>query len=294
MPKKRIIIVTAYMLACCIILGAYSFVVIKERGKSHQINEEYKKDKEKLYLDESNEREVLKDKLVEDLDDFLSSDYTEVSINSRSNGKSSFSSVTMLKEGENTLYAVSIDNDHEDSYINIMSDSNYAYVKNNIDSNWERTQNKEDLTKGIMLNSKYISYVSLIYAALDAGLAYEYSPRDSGYVIKIEKDDAAELDFQSINTKIKNIDKLRIYENYLISNEQFFKFYDEELGIVRKRYTLSLGKDETFFVEVLKNTKEDKLERISSLGRRKIKDSMKEKESFLSRFERTKSKYRGN
>ncbi len=49
-----------------------------------------------------------------------------------------------------------------------------------------------------------------------------------------------------------------------------------------------------FFVEVLKNTKEDKLERISSLGRRKIKDSMKEKESFLSRFERTKSKYRGN
>ena len=29
MPKKRIIIVTAYMLACCIILGAYSFVITK-------------------------------------------------------------------------------------------------------------------------------------------------------------------------------------------------------------------------------------------------------------------------
>ena len=294
MPKKRIIIVTAYMLACCIIVGAYSFVVIKEGKKSPQTSEENKKHKEQTDLDESNERDVLKDKLVEDLDDFLSSDYSEVSMNSRSNDKSSFSSVTMLKEGENTLYNVSIDYDRGDSHIYIMSDNNYAYVKSNIDSNWERTQNKEDLTKGIMLNSKYISYVSLIYAALDAGLAYEYSPRDSGYVIKIEKDDAADLDFRSINTKIKNIDKLRIYENYLISNEQLFKFYDEELGIVRKRYTLSLEKNETFFVEVLKNSKKDELERISSLGRRKIKDSTKEKDSFLSLFERTKSKYRGN
>jgi len=47
-------------------------------------------------------------------------------------------------------------------------------------------------------------------------------------------------------------------------------------------------------VEVLKNSKKDELERISSLGRRKIKDSTKEKDSFLSLFERTKSKYRGN
>ena len=45
---------------------------------------------------------------------------------------------------------------------------------------------------------------------------------------------------------------------------------------------------------ILKNSKKDELERISSLGRRKIKDSTKEKDSFLSLFERTKSKYRGN
>ena len=118
------------MLACCIIVGAYSFVVIKEGKKRPQTSEENKKHKEQTDLDESNERDVLKDKLVEDLDEFLSSDYSEVSMNSRSNGKSSFSSVTMLKEGENTLYNVSIDYDRGDSYINIMSDNNYAYVKN--------------------------------------------------------------------------------------------------------------------------------------------------------------------
>ena len=117
MPKKRIIIVTAYMLACCIVVGAYSFVVIKEGKKSLQTSEENKKHKEQTDLDESNERDVLKDKLVEDLDDFLSSDYSEVSMNLRSNDKSSFSSVTMLKEGENTLYNVSIDYDRGDSNI---------------------------------------------------------------------------------------------------------------------------------------------------------------------------------
>ena len=117
MPKKRIIIVTAYMLACCIVVGAYSFVVIKEGKKSLQTSEENKKHKEQTDLYESNERDVLKDKLVEDLDDFLSSDYSEVSMNLRSNDKSSFSSVTMLKEGENTLYNVSIDYDRGDSNI---------------------------------------------------------------------------------------------------------------------------------------------------------------------------------
>jgi len=72
-------------------------------------------------------------------------------MNSRSNDKSSFSSVTMLKEGENTLYNVSIDYDPGDSHIYIMSDNNYAYVKSNIDF---KTKNNYFLKDGCFYFAK--------------------------------------------------------------------------------------------------------------------------------------------
>ena len=56
MPKNRIIIVTAYMLACCIIVGAYSFIVIKEGKKAPKLAKKIKNTKNKrIYMSQMKE-----------------------------------------------------------------------------------------------------------------------------------------------------------------------------------------------------------------------------------------------
>jgi len=312
MLKKKLFAVAMYVLACFTVLSACASTAKEETEQSSEKKakkkDKKKKDKEKeegsgdtkeseketaetlADLESMDERERLKAQLAMELDDFLSSDFTSIATYSENSDKSYKYSIfsSRIKDEEAVLYTSVIEDSKNNYSVNLMTDGKVGYVSYGDTPGWDRIEDKEALISGRMTDASYISYISFMYAAIDAGLDCPYASDYSAYYITTNEETAGKLDLKAIKSKLNNADKFSEYEQYLVLNEQYLKAYDKGLGVVRKSFLFEFEDNEIYFMEIL-NGPEDADLYHSVTKRIKSSDDEENRVNTIEKFNKIKS-----
>jgi lipoprotein len=311
MIKKKVFAVIMYVLACCTVLSACTFATKEEteqssekKAKKKSKKSKDKAEKNKVSTEEdtkseekaknlagtnkSGDSKELKDKLVEELDDFLASDCTMIVI---SNEATNYKIVEVRVETESDVIYSSLSQlGSENDRTNIITDGKIGYIKYGDSEGWYRIREEDAglLDGGPLIDGNYIHYISLFYAALDAGLDPTYSSSYGAYYMEIDKETAEKLNLQAIRSKLSNSDKLAEFDMYLSEYEAYLKTYDEQNGIKLKTYLLFMKDDEIAVTETLNSESNETLE-ISIATRAKAEENAKTKEEQIEIFNTIKS-----
>ena len=311
MINKKVFAVIMYVLACCTVLSACTFATKEEieqssekKAKKKSKKSKDKAEKNKVSTEEdtkseekaknlagtnkSGDSKELKDKLVEELDDFLASDCTMIVV---SNEATNYKIVEVRVETEgDVIYSSLSQLGSENDRTNIITNGKIGYIKYGDSEGWYRIREEDTglLDGGPLIDGNYIHYISLFYAALDAGLDPTYSSSYGAYYMEIDKDMAEKLNLQAIRSKLSNSDKLAEFDMYLSEYEAYLKTYDEQNGIKLKTYLLFMKDDEIAVSETLNSESNDTLE-ISIATRAKAEENSKTKEEQIEIFNAIKS-----
>ena len=311
MIKKKVFAVIMYVLACCTVLSACTFATKEEteqssekKAKKKSKKSKDKAEKNKVSTEEdtkseekaknlagtnkSGDSKELKDKLVEELDDFLASDCTMIVI---SNEATNYKIVEVRVETESDVIYSSLSQlGSENDRTNVITDGKIGYIKYGDSEGWYRIREEDAglLDGGPLIDGNYIHYISLFYAALDAGLDPTYSSSYGAYYMEIDKETAEKLNLQAIRSKLSNSDKLAEFDMYLSEYEAYLKTYDEQNGIKLKTYLLFMKDDEIAVTETLNSESNETLE-ISIATRAKAEENAKTKEEQIEIFNTIKS-----
>lgn len=311
MIKKKLFAVLMYVLACCTVLSACTSTTKEEteqssekKAKKKSKKSKDKAEKNKVSTEEdtkseekaknlagtnkSGDSKELKDKLVEELDDFLASDCTMIVI---SNETTNYKIVEVRVETEgDVIYSSLSQLGSENDRTNIITDGKIGYIKYGDSEGWYRIREEDAglLDGGPLIDGNYIHYISLFYAALDAGLDPTYSSSYGAYYMEIDKETAEKLNLQAIRSKLSNSDKLAEFDMYLSEYEAYLKTYDEQNGIKLKTYLLFMKDDEIAVTETLNSESNETLE-ISIATRAKAEENAKTKEEQIEIFNTIKS-----
>ena len=311
MIKKKVFAVIMYVLACCTVLSACTFATKEEteqssekKAKKKSKKSKDKAEKNKVSTEEdtkseekaknlagtnkSGDSKELKDKLVEELDDFLASDCTMIVI---SNEATNYKIVEVRVETEgDVIYSSLSQLGSENDRTNIITNGKIGYIKYGDSEGWYRIREEDAglLDGGPLIDGNYIHYISLFYAALDAGLDPTYSSSYGAYYMDIDKETAEKLNLQAIRSKLSNSDKLAEFDMYLSEYEAYLKTYDEQNGIKLKTYLLFMKDDEIAVTETLNSESNETLE-ISIATRAKAEENAKTKEEQIEIFNTIKS-----
>ena len=311
MINKKVFAVIMYVLACCTVLSACTSTTKEEteqssekKAKKKSKKSKDKAEKNKVSTEEdtkseekaknlagtnkSGDSKELKDKLVEELDDFLASDCTMIVI---SNEATNYKIVEVRVETEgDVIYSSLSQLGSENNRTNVITDGKIGYIKYADSEGWYRIREEDAglLDGGPLIDGNYIHYISLFYAALDAGLDPTYSSSYGAYYMEIDKETAEKLNLQAIRSKLSNSDKLAEFDMYLREYEAYLKTYDEQNGIKLKTYLLFMKDDEIAVSETLNSESNDTLE-ISIATRVKAEENEKTKEEQIEIFNAIKS-----
>ena len=308
------------MFTCCTVLSSCSFInkeeteqssvrKSKRKSKKKKKNKKNKdkKDKDKKeteesekeakksdlqvsILDNASERKRLKNNLAETLDAFLSSSYTVLVVNVDGIDEEYSLIETKINYDKNTLYFVSLDHSDEDYPITIITDGEVAYETNEDNTAWERYDYHVDYVDAPMIGASYISYISFIYAALDADLYCEYYPEKNSYYIEAYKEEVEKLDFKAINSKIKNADKLDLYDELLLENENNIKMDYSEYGIFKRDYIFSVEDNAFLIFETLSDESGEIVEHSSIVKLKEGASDTEDKKKLINIFKNLKEK----
>ncbi len=318
--RKGMFLVIICMFTCCTVLSSCSFInkeeteqssvrKSKKKSKKKKKNkkDKYKKDKDKKETKESekeakksdlkvsisdnaSERERLKNNLAETLDAFLSSSYTVLVVDVDGMDEEYSLIETKINYDKNTLYFVSLDHSDEDYPITIITDGEVAYETNEDNTAWERYDYHVDYVDAPMIGASYISSISFIYAALDANLYCEYYPEENSYYIEAYKDEVEGLDFKAINSKIKNVDKLDLYDELLLENENNIKMDYSEYDIFKRDYIFSVEDNSFFIFETLSDESGEVVEHSSIVKLKEGASDIEDKNKLINIFKNLKEK----
>ena len=318
--RKGLFLVIICMFTCCTVLSSCSFInkeeteqssvrKSKRKSKKKKKNKKNKdkKDKDKKeteesekeakksdlqvsILDNASERKRLKNNLAETLDAFLSSSYTVLVVDVDGIDEEYSLIETKINYDKNTLYFVSLDHSDEDYPITIITDGEVAYETNEDNTAWERYDYYVDYVDAPMIGASYISSISFIYAALDANLYCEYYPEENSYYIEAYKEEVEGLDFKAINSKIKNADKLDLYDELLLENEKDIKMDYSEYGIFKRDYVFSVEDNAFLIFETLSDESGEIVEHSSIVKLKEGASDTEDKKKLINIFKNLKEK----
>ena len=318
--RKGLFLVIICMFTCCSVLSSCSFInkeeteqssvrKSKKKSKKKKKNkkDKGKKDKDKKeteesekeakksdlkvsVLDNASERKRLKNNLAETLDAFLSSSYTILVVDVDGIDEEYSLIETKINYDKNTLYFVSLDHSDEDYPITIITDGEVAYETNEDNTAWERYDYYVDYVDAPMIGASYISSISFIYAALDANLYCEYYPEKNSYYIEAYKEEVEKLDFKAINSKIKNADKLDLYDELLLENEKDIKMDYSEYGIFKRDYIFSVEDNAFLIFETLSDESGEIVEHSSIVKLKEGASDIEDKNKLINIFKNLKEK----
>ena len=318
--RKGLFLIIICMFTCCTVLSSCSFInkeeteqssvrKSKRKSKKKKKNKKNKdkKDKDKKeteesekeakksdlqvsILDNASERKRLKNNLAETLDAFLSSSYTVLVVNVDGIDEEYSLIETKINYDKNTLYFVSLDHSDEDYPITIITDGEVAYETNEDNTAWERYDYYVDYVDAPMIGASYISSISFIYAALDADLYCEYYPEKNSYYIEAYKEEVEKLDFKAINSKIKNADKLDLYDELLLENEKDIKMDYSEYGIFKRDYVFSVEDNAFLIFETLSDESGEVVEHSSIVKLKEGASDTEDKKKLINIFKNLKEK----
>ena len=263
----------------------------KDKKETEESEKEAKKSDLKVsILDNASERKRLKNNLAETLDAFLSSSYTILVVDVDGIDEEYSLIETKINYDKNTLYFVSLDHSDEDYPITIITDGEVAYETNEDNTAWERYDYHVDYVDAPMIGASYISYISFIYAALDADLYCEYYPEKNSYYIEAYKEEVDGLDFKAINSKIKNADKLDLYDELLLENEKDIKMDYSEYGIFKRDYVFSVEDNAFLIFETLSDESGEVVEHSSIVKLKEGASDIEDKNKLINIFKNLKEK----
>lgn len=318
--RKGMFLVIICMFTCCTVLSSCSFInkeeteqsSVRKSKKNSKKKKKNKKDKDKKdkdkketkesekeakksdlkvsISDNASERERLKNNLAETLDAFLSSSYTVLVVDVDGMDEEYSLIETKINYDKNTLYFVSLDHSDEDYPITIITDGEVAYETNEDNTAWERYDYHVDYVDAPMIGASYISSISFIYAALDANLYCEYCPEENSYYIEAYKEEVEGLDFKAINSKIKNADKLDLYDELLLENENNIKMDYSEYDIFKRDYIFSVEDDSFFIFETLSDESGEVVEHSSIVKLKEGASDIEDKNKLINIFKNLKEK----
>ena len=318
--RKGLFLIIICMFTCCTVLSSCSFInkeeteqssvrKSKRKSKKKKKNKKNKdkKDKDKKetkesekeakksdlqvsILDNASERKRLKNNLAETLDAFLSSSYTVLVVDVDGIDEEYSLIETKINYDKNTLYFVSLDHSDEDYPITIITDGEVAYETNEDNTAWERYDYYVDYVDAPMIGASYISSISFIYAALDADLYCEYYPEKNSYYIEAYKEEVEGLDFKAINSKIKNADKLDLYDELLLENEKDIKMDYSEYGIFKRDYVFSVEDNAFLIFETLSDESGEIVEHSSIVKLKEGASDIEDKNKLINIFKNLKEK----
>ena len=308
--RKGMFLVIICMFTCCTVLSSCSFInkeeteqssvrKSKKKSKKKKKNKKETKESEKeakksdlkvSILDNASERERLKNNLAETLDAFLSSSYTVLVVDVDGMDEEYSLIETKINYDKNTLYFVSLDHSDEDYPITIITDGEVAYETNEDNTAWERYDYHVDYVDAPMIGASYISSISFIYAALDANLYCEYYPEENSYYIEAYKEEVEGLDFKAINSKIKNADKLDLYDELLLENENNIKMDYSEYDIFKRDYIFTVEDDSFFIFETLSDESGEVVEHSSIVKLKEGASDIEDKNKLINIFKNLKEK----
>ena len=318
--RKGMFLVIICMFTCCTVLSSCSFInkeeaeqsSVRKSKKKSKKKKKNKKDKDKKdkdkketkesekeakksdlkvsISDNASERERLKNNLAETLDAFLSSSYTVLVVDVDGMDEEYSLIETKINYDKNTLYFVSLDHSDEDYPITIITDGEVAYETNEDNTAWERYDYHVDYVDAPMIGASYISSISFIYAALDANLYCEYYPEENSYYIEAYKEEVEGLDFKAINSKIKNADKLDLYDELLLENENNIKMDYSEYDIFKRDYIFSVEDDSFFIFETLSDESGEVVEHSSIVKLKEGASDIEDKNKLINIFKNLKEK----
>ena len=318
--RKGMFLVMICMFTCCTVLSSCSFInkeeteqsSVRKSKKKSKKKKKNKKDKDKKdkdkketkesekeakksdlkvsISDNASERERLKNNLAETLDAFLSSSYTVLVVDVDGMDEEYSLIETKINYDKNTLYFVSLDHSDEDYPITIITDGEVAYETNEDNTAWERYDYHVDYVDAPMIGASYISSISFIYAALDANLYCEYYPEENSYYIEAYKEEVEGLDFKAINSKIKNVDKLDLYDELLLENENNIKMDYSEYDIFKRDYIFSVEDNSFFIFETLSDESGEVVEHSSIVKLKEGASDIEDKNKLINIFKNLKEK----
>jgi lipoprotein len=318
--RKGMFLVIICMFTCCTVLSSCSFInkeeteqsSVRKSKKKSKKKKKNKKDKDKKdkdkketkeseneakksdlkvsISDNASEKERLKNNLAETLDAFLSSSYTVLVVDVDGMDEEYSLIETKINYDKNTLYFVSLDHSDEDYPITIITDGEVAYETNEDNTAWERYDYHVDYVDAPMIGASYISSISFIYAALDANLYCEYYPEENSYYIEAYKEEVEELDFKAINSKIKNADKLDLYDELLLENENNIKMDYSEYDIFKRDYIFSVEDNSFFIFETLSDESGEVVEHSSIVKLKEGASDIEDKNKLINIFKNLKEK----
>lgn len=318
--RKGMFLVIICMFTCCTVLSSCSFInkeeteqsSVRKSKKKSKKKKKNKKDKDKKdkdkketkeseneakksdlkvsISDNASEKERLKNNLAETLDAFLSSSYTVLVVDVDGMDEEYSLIETKINYDKNTLYFVSLDHSDEDYPITIITDGEVAYETNEDNTAWERYDYHVDYVDAPMIGASYISSISFIYAALDANLYCEYYPEENSYYIEAYKEEVEGLDFKAINSKIKNADKLDLYDELLLENENNIKMDYSEYDIFKRDYIFSVEDNSFFIFETLSDESGEVVEHSSIVKLKEGASDIEDKNKLINIFKNLKEK----
>ena len=289
MIRKKLFAVLIYVLACCTVLSACISTTKEETEQSSEKKAQKKskksKDKDdkkskedtekeseeskenlsnKLKKDEDSEgniddtkREELKAQTVEILDTMLASEALIIMWEGIGNGIDGKITLGRYLDGDRKIYFLSANEDDPSKRLYTMTDTNRAYISYDT-KNWGPAEEKESLNGSTLLTSSYLSYLSLIYAALEEGFDIKYLPETDMYEFESNAEKIKDVDIHSISSKINNKAQYDEFAAEFVLNDINTKSY--ALGIAKKVYRFTYENGTFLIMEELYDKDDKKFE----------------------------------
>ncbi len=202
---------------------------------------------------DKSKRKQLKEDLTIALDDFLISDISGVATR-LGTGYLPDMQMTINRAMYQGEYLYLIDTRSEGDIRLTFENSKEAYVSMDGGSSWGKVLDMDTVVReGPGSMSGYVTYICLMYAALDAGKECTYDIEKNVYHIELDSDDMMALDLYAIKSTIENKDRFNEFNIYLNDSEIKLKSYKMVTG--SKRYEFGF-QDKNVFVK--EETGEDK------------------------------------
>ncbi len=195
----------------------------------------------------NSKRKELKEGLTEALDDFLIADISGVAMRIGSGYLPDMQMTInrMMYQGE-YLYLVDT---RGGGYTHRLTfeNSKEAYVSLDGGNGWAKVLDMNtSVREGPGSMSGYVTYICLMYAALDAGKECTYDSEKNVYHIELDSKDMMSLDLRAIKSTIENKDRFDEFNIYLDDGEVRLNSFKS--GINNKRYEFGF-EDKNVFVK---------------------------------------------
>lgn len=268
MFRKRIVILTVFLLSCCSLICSCTASVTKETEQSSEKRSNKKKTKDKNKVNEESTeesteeidlsnnspkdnssgtnidettREELKAQLVSSLDSFFAAEVTCSASVSTGNGTDSIITANRIKYNDDIIYSVITEFPKTKDVILNIGTKEESYFNTGGGTTWGVAEDQVTLRSPIVNSGIYPIYISYVYSLLNEGLDCKYVPDDDLYIIERAEGSFSEINFHAIDSALADPQAMEIF--YESITDYYMNLITYAFGTKIKSYEFSIKGD---------------------------------------------------